>query len=66
MSSPRSKFSQRTTRLRTFLSAIWDKIAAGEVNESGFHTQRICPACHLLTSRSQRCCLECGSVFKPA
>jgi hypothetical protein len=27
---------------------------------AGFGSQRMCPSCGLITSRSKPCCLECG------
>jgi len=27
---------------------------------AGFGSQRMCPSCGLITSRSKACCLECG------
>jgi hypothetical protein len=27
---------------------------------AGFGSQRMCPSCGLITSRSKQCCLECG------
>jgi len=27
---------------------------------AGFRSQRMCPACGLITSRLKTCCLECG------
>jgi hypothetical protein len=29
---------------------------------TGFQSQRMCPACGLITSRSKARCLECGAV----
>lgn len=31
-----------------------------EIAASG--SQRMCPSCGLITSRSEACCLECGNV----
>jgi ribosomal protein S27E len=30
---------------------------------AGYGTQRMCPACGLITPRSKAACLECGRVF---
>ena len=27
---------------------------------AGYGSQRVCPSCGLITSRSKACCLECG------
>jgi hypothetical protein len=33
---------------------------------AGYGTQRMCPACGLITPRSKSACLECGRVFVSA
>jgi hypothetical protein len=33
---------------------------------AGYGSQRMCPACGLITSRSKACCLECGRSLKDA
>ena len=35
-------------------------------NSGDFASQRMCPFCGLITSRSKTCCLECGKSLKPA
>jgi hypothetical protein len=31
---------------------------------AGYASQRICPACGLITPRSKAACLECGKMFR--
>ena len=33
---------------------------------AGFGSQRMCPSCGLITSRSKPCCLECGKSLPSA
>ena len=45
--------------------ADWLKSLLGR-NRRDFASQRMCPFCGLITSRSKTCCLECGKLLKPA
>ena len=33
---------------------------------AGYGSQKMCPYCGLITSRSKACCLECGKSLKDA
>jgi hypothetical protein len=50
--------------LFTILLLQWIRKARPQV--SGFRSQRMCPACGLITSRLSPRCLECGKPFTTA
>ena len=63
-------FRPLRNRLRRQLAFITDRL--GKVGTTliplarEVRSQRMCPFCGLITTRSKTCCLECGKSLKPA
>jgi len=54
-------------RVRTLLALITDplrKLFAMKTHRRDFGSQRMCPFCGLITSRSKPFCLECGKSLR--
>jgi len=59
-------FFARLRETRAFLAASARKFMGMEPHDGDFASQRMGPFCGLITPRYERCCLECGKLFKPA
>jgi len=56
-------------RVRSFLAFITEplsKFFATQTYRRDFGSQRMCPFCGLITSRSKPFCLECGKTLREA
>lgn len=50
-----------TLSLRNFKAS--ERCTRPKPQIAGFGSQRMCPSCRLITSRSKEFCLECGKSF---
>jgi hypothetical protein len=66
MDPVRHPFLVRVRSGRAFMAASLRKWFGMEPQRGDFAAQRMCPFCGLITSRFERCCLECGKVLRPA
>ena len=46
-----------------FVILLLYKILKPKLQVARYRSQRMCPSCGLITSRSKACCLECGQSF---
>jgi hypothetical protein len=53
-------------RLATIAASVSKLFASITLPARGFASQRMCPFCGLITSRSKTSCLECGKSLAPA
>ena len=61
------RFRDRFRRRLASITAIVSKLFASITPAApGFASQRMCPFCGLITSRSKTSCLECGKSLAPA
>jgi hypothetical protein len=59
----RDRFRRRLAAITASVSKLFAFIAP---TAPGFASQRMCPFCGLITSRSKNSCLECGKSLAPA
>jgi hypothetical protein len=61
------RLHDRFRRRRASITASVSKLFASITPIApGFASQRMCPFCGLITSRSKNSCLECGKSLAPA
>jgi hypothetical protein len=59
----RDRFRRRLASITASVSKLFASITPAA---PGFASQRMCPFCGLITSRSKTSCLECGKSLAPA
>src|SRR6266404_288824 len=59
----RDRFRRRLASITATVSKLFASIRPAA---AGFASQRMCPFCGLITSRSKNSCLECGRSLAPA
>ena len=59
----RDRFRRRVASITATVSKLFASITPAP---PGFASQRMCPFCGLITSRSKNSCLECGKSLAPA
>lgn len=58
----RDRFRRRLATITASVSKLFASLAPPA---RGFASQRMCPFCGLITSRSKTSCLECGKSLAP-
>lgn len=59
----RDRFRRRLASIKASVSSLFASLTPPV---RGFASQRMCPFCGLITSRSKSSCLECGKSLAPA
>jgi hypothetical protein len=59
----RDRLRRRLTAIKASVSKLFESVSPPV---RGFASQRMCPFCGLITSRSKTSCLECGKSLAPA
>jgi hypothetical protein len=59
----RDRFHRRLASVTASVSNLFASITPAA---PGFASQRMCPFCGLITSRSKTSCMECGKSLAPA
>jgi hypothetical protein len=58
----RDRFRRRLARITASVSKLFASVAPPV---RGYASQRMCPFCGLITSRTKTSCLECGKSLAP-